>query len=342
MSLDHTSGAPDGVHLDEEAVSGALDDHAGADELAHLERCATCRASLDRLRVAQVAVAAPVPLDSGAREAALAAALGAFDDARAEAPHIRQATPIAVRPGRPAGRWRRTGPSPWLGIAAVVLLVVLAVPLLRGAGGGPGESQGAGDSAEMATGEGGGESGVEEEASASAAAPPVDVGDLGAIAVGEDLRPVVDAALGPGPDEATTSEERAGATPDAGGDGDESEGAVPDEGTGSDGGGAPGEAEESAPEPSTAPGTLARPEGVAPRAGAEEDAFQEARATCEPTVRAALPEAGALVLVGSATIDGAPALVFGFTGLSERPAVLTALVRREGCELVTFQSYVRG
>ncbi|MDQ3384701.1 MAG: hypothetical protein M3503_01610 [Actinomycetota bacterium] len=333
MSLDHTTGASDGEHLDEEATSAALDEEATSDELAHLERCATCRASVQRLRVTQAAVAAPIQVDADAREAAVTVALGAFDGGSARPPAA-EVDPVRTLGGRRSGGWRRPAPVPWLGIAAVLLLVVLAVPLLRGAGGDPASTRSDTETAGGAAAEDGAESGAESDAAASALPPPVDVGDLGAIDVGEDLRPVVDAALGARPEDEATFEE---AEP---GGGQGSEEGASDEGIESDDGGAPGGAGDSAPEPSAAPG--AGSEGATPRDGRDEDAFQEAQAACEPAVRAALPEAGALVLVGSGTVDGAPALVFGFTGPSERPAVLTALVRREGCELVTFQSYVRG
>ena len=137
MSLDHTSGAPDGDHLDEEATSAALDGDAAPEDVAHLERCASCRSSVERLRAAQAAVAAPVTFDDGAREAALATALRAFHHpdvaARAEGAPAPRVSTLA----RPAGRGeRRRTPGAWLGAAAVLLLVALAVPLLRAAGSG--------------------------------------------------------------------------------------------------------------------------------------------------------------------------------------------------------------
>lgn len=337
MSLDHTTGAPDGEHLDEEATSAALEEDASPDQRAHLDRCATCQASVERLRAVQAAVAAPVGLDADARESALATALRAFDhdvDARAEGARARRVSAISTLPTRAGRGERRRQPGAWLGAAAVLLLVALAVPLLRAAGSG-GTSDDAGtEAAGGATVEEGGESG----ASTSATPPPVDVGDLGDIEVGEDLRPVVDAALGAGPGEATASDDDAGAGSDGGG---ESEEGAAGDAAGSDEGGESAEAAEPAPATS-APDRAAELEGAAPRGGPAEDAFAAARASCEPAVRAALPEAGALVLVGSGTVDGAPALVFGFAAPGGRPAVLTALVRAEGCELVTFQSYVQG
>ena len=338
MSLDHTPGASDGEHLDEEATSAALDGDARLDERAHLERCAACRASVERLRVAQEAVAAPVPVDAEARSSAVTAALAAFDDEQARRPAPRGDSPVRTIAGRRSGG-RRRAPVPWLGIAAVLLLVVLAVPLLRGAGGGPASDQ----SGSEAAGGDAAEEGSGEESTTSAAAPPVDVGDLGPIDAGEDLRPVVDAALGAEAGQEATSDDRGAPANETTEQGEEGSPASGSEGeVESDGEGGPGGAGESAPEPSTAPDAVAGSARPAPRTGAEEDAFGEARAACEETVRAALPGAGTLVLVGSGTVDGAPALVLGFTGPSERPAVLTALVRRAGCELITFQSYVRG
>lgn len=333
MSLDTPSGRPQGEHLDDEAASAALDDDAGAAELAHLRTCAICRSSVERLRAAQAAVAVPVAIDAGARESAIAAALAAFDPG-ARGPAGTGDDPVRHLAGR-SSRARRLASVPWVGVAAALLLVALAVPLLRTAAGGGDTDASGGDSAA------GGVSPEESRESATSpeAAVPVDVGDLGPVERGADLRPVVDAALGP--------PEEAGPAPDVRSE-QEADAGEAAEGGGEAGGGAEGAEEpEGTGEPESADRTTTPPDvgrstesGRPPPAGA--GASMEAGAACERSVRGALPEAGALLLVGTATVEGEPALVYGFDAPGDRPAILIALVLREDCGLATFQSYVRG
>ncbi len=311
MTPDTPPDAANGQHLDEEATSAALDGEASAGDLAHVQGCARCRASLDRLRAARAAVAAPVAVDAEARETAIAAALAAFRPAPADSP-LPAATPFTPPPGRRPVAARRRAIAPWLGIAAILLLVVLATPLLRSDV--RSEESTAADSEESAdTGAGAeGQDGDGAGDATTAPAPPVDIGDLGPLDREADLRPVIDAALGQIEDEdALTGEER----PETAAEADVATTMSPSDGSS-------GEAEP-APTP------------------ADEDA-RRLSGTCERAVRAALPDAGALLLVGTATVEEVPTLVYGFAAPTERPTVLAALVRSDGCELVTFQSYARG
>ena len=300
MSTDIPTEATGGPHLDGEATSAALDGEATAEETAHLAGCAPCQAGVARLRPVQTAVAAPVALDGAAREAAITAALAAFEPDAAGPTLGDEVAPFdasARRSRRRPTSRRGAELAPWLGLAAVLLLLVLAVPLLGGLGGGDdGDTAAtggmAGGSEETADG---GEA-AQDSATAMAAAPAVDVGELGALEAGADLRSVVDGALGPVADE---------------------------------GGRAAGAA------------TTTAQDGGRIEAGEAGGSTEQAGA-CEASVRGELPEAGALLLVGTASVEGDPAFVYGFAAPDERPTVLIALVRADGCGLVTFQSYARG
>lgn len=310
MSTETPPDPANSPHLDDAAVSAALDAEATADELAHLRACARCRAAVDRLRAVSEVVAAPVVIDTEAREAAIDAAIAAYRPVgdRPPGPAAAPVTPLARRRG-----WRDRATAPWLGIAAALLLVVLAVPLLRGNDVRDEETS----AADRATSEGAGaaaDSSIEESED-DAPATPVDVGDLGALEREADLRPVIDEALGP------AREEEDAVQPEQGADEDQAA-TRSQEGVES---GAAGGSEEGS--------TAAAPADEGPQPG---------NGACEGAVRAALPEAGPLLLTGSATVEGAPALVYGFSGPGERATVLAALVRRDGCELLTFQSYARG
>jgi hypothetical protein len=316
---DRTAPPGPDAHLDDLATSAALDGLATGAEQAHLGGCADCRAGVERLRAVQSLVATAPPPDPVRREQSIAVALAAFDEV---APAPPKATPLA--PARRAGTRRRRRAAdlaPWLGVAAVLLLMVLAVPLLSGLGGNDD-----GDTAQTASDSSGEAGGAAPEEQATAApAPPVDVGDLGTLAVGADLRPVADRALGPVADDGGADAAASSGAGDA--------------------------AEEEAAEEEDAPGALEvsprttgvpEDEGVLPEEG-DDGAQVAATATpCEGAVRQGLPEAGALLLVGTATVDGAPAAVYGFAAPTSRPTVLLALVVEEGCRTVTYQSYARG
>jgi hypothetical protein len=186
----------------------------------------------------------------------------------------------------------------------------------------------------------------------------VDVGDLGPLVAGSDLRPVVDDALGDVGDDVAA---------DGGGSGGAGGGEAGQEAFGGDvagdqapGGGsqgppATGEEEDAEAADGTTQSTEAEPEAEPEAAttpsptsaGGEQladgtDGLPASRlTTCEPSVRASLPDAGALLLTGTATVDGAPALVYGFAAPSARPTVLVALVAVDGCRTVTIQTYAR-
>lgn len=309
MSTQVPRPAPAGPHLDDEAASAALDDEATAAETTHLEACVACRQRVERLRAVQALVAAGAPVDTARRERVLAAAVAAFE------PGPGEVTAQAASAPRHVGRRRHRRPvAPWLGVAAVVLLVVLAVPLLSSLGGDDGGGE-AGTAVGEVTARSGG---AEDRAAATAPAPAVDVGDLGPLSAGADLRPVVDRALGAVGDEA--------AGPAAGTGTDAAE-----EGAGGQGGGDAGDDE---PSPQAAGGGAPEPTAAGPPPGGT--------AVCEAATRDQLPEAGALILTGTATVEGGPAVVHGFRAPTERPTVLVALVAVEGCRIVTFQSYAPG
>lgn len=123
----------------DELASAHLDRHTTPDEAARIEREPGLSARVARLAAARTAVrAAPVePAGAARREAALAAALEAFDAAAPPAPVT---TPADVAPL--ASRWRAPRRSVQLaGIAAAVALLALAVPLLGRLDSGSDENQ---------------------------------------------------------------------------------------------------------------------------------------------------------------------------------------------------------
>jgi hypothetical protein len=100
-------------HLDDEAISAVLDGEATADEVAHVDACATCAARLAQLRDAALIVRTPVePPSDAERAAAIAAAL---------APMSTSATVTPIR--------RRVAPR-WLGAAAAALAVLAGIGVL--------------------------------------------------------------------------------------------------------------------------------------------------------------------------------------------------------------------
>lgn len=333
MSTDHHAEPPEG-HLDPEALSAAIDDEASAAELAHLEGCGACQREVAALRTVQAAVAVPpVVVPAVVREAAIAAALEAaeLDPAHLGAgagtvpPVPATATGTggagATASGVSALRARqRTRPrkdiAPWLGVAAVLLLLVLAVPLLVGGGGSDDEST-ASDTAAS------GEAGDVADDSAALAAPDrdfTDVGDLGALDPGADLRPVLEGALGTRSSTAPAPEAAAS----------DKEGAEPF-------------TTESEDLTDVADGTEPTQESDQDlQATSQRSSLAAAEACIEP-VRAELGVLGPLVLAGTATVEDEPALLLGFEATDvERPTVLVVTVAVQGCRLVTFQSYARG
>lgn len=101
-------------HLDDEAISAVLDGEATADEVAHVDACATCAARLGELRDAALIVRTPVdPPSDAERDAAIAAAL---------APATATVTPIR----------RRVAPR-WVGAAAAALAVLAGIGVLASA-----------------------------------------------------------------------------------------------------------------------------------------------------------------------------------------------------------------
>ncbi|HET7487923.1 MAG TPA: hypothetical protein VFJ85_08340 [Acidimicrobiales bacterium] len=123
-------------HLDDEALSASLDGEE-PDAAAHLAACATCAGRRDALDTARRAVAAPpAPAPVEAADRAVAAALGAFDAARpptASRPAREASVVPLAAPGRrahAAPARRRAVPGWVLGVAAAVVAIALAVPVL--------------------------------------------------------------------------------------------------------------------------------------------------------------------------------------------------------------------
>ena len=110
-------------HLDELA-STYLDGVATPDEAARVESDPALLQRVEALGQVRVALRRPTPVDAAGREAALAAARAAFDDARAaDAP-----APLS---SSPAARWRWSPRTVKLvGAAAAALLLAALVPVL--------------------------------------------------------------------------------------------------------------------------------------------------------------------------------------------------------------------
>jgi hypothetical protein len=95
-------------HLDDEALSAAIDGEAEAGALVHLATCAACRRRLEALRAAASAVSTPPPRPSPLEvDRAIAAALDAALEPAAGSPDSsgggrRRAAIVALFPRRPA------------------------------------------------------------------------------------------------------------------------------------------------------------------------------------------------------------------------------------------------
>lgn len=170
------------AHPDDESLSAALDgEDAGAAE--HVTACAACRARSDALAAASRAVARVGHAPAGLADRAVAAALAAFTDERAGAGQpsgtADGATVVPLRPAVPvpgsvitssgAGRGGggRRVPAWAMGVAAALLAVLVAVPVLI-------RQSGDGGPAQVAQRDRG-----LDASTAETAAPPVEGGDLG-------------------------------------------------------------------------------------------------------------------------------------------------------------------
>ena len=117
-------------HLDDEALSAALDEQASADERQHLASCPLCQAGVARLAEVARAVAAPVtPRPVGAVTDAIQRALGAPGTRTQEAPAEKGPGGGTRLPGRGV-RWVMAT----TGVAAAAVVVAAVVGLT---GGGP-------------------------------------------------------------------------------------------------------------------------------------------------------------------------------------------------------------
>lgn len=115
--------SPGPPHLDDETLSAVLDGEADEADRDHVARCAACRERLDRFDTVRTAVGAPVVTDTSRVDASVEAALSAWDTS-------------AVVPINGARRRWHAPPAAWVGVAAVVLALLAAVPLVFLGGGG--------------------------------------------------------------------------------------------------------------------------------------------------------------------------------------------------------------
>jgi anti-sigma factor RsiW len=148
----------DGLHLDDETIGAALDDEPIDDAArAHLDACTACRARLARFGRAAAAVRASVAAPSSAtRDDAIAAALFA-----------------GAAPVQP-----RRNLTPWLAAAAVIVLLLVAVPLIGALSSGNDRDQAATSARDNAASSTAGRTGSGD--AATKAARPVDLGALDA------------------------------------------------------------------------------------------------------------------------------------------------------------------
>jgi hypothetical protein len=124
------------AHLDDEALSAAIDGESTAEEQTHMDGCAACRERIDQLRMVASAVGTPVPSrPAAATDAAIMAALTATSEREA----IRPATAAAPSPiglgRRHTGRELGPRSAQVVLAAAAVVVVLLGVGLLLKGGG---------------------------------------------------------------------------------------------------------------------------------------------------------------------------------------------------------------
>lgn len=326
----------DSHHLDDEALSAAIDGELAPVATAHLAGCDACASRLDALRAAAAAVASPVTPPSGARrDAALAAALQAFDEVASpdrEEISAAERTPVsAIGDGRGARRGRdglRTV-SAWLGgVAAAVLLVVGLATLGDGVGGDEDadettagtleEDAGAGAGGDAATGrnEGDGPSDLADEAGR------YDAGDLGSFPDAEQLRAATAAAIAPL--RSTESLDQQASRSSGGGAGGSA-------GAGTDPGAT--DEEESAGEHFSGDDAAESAAGAPSAGGTQGDG-------CEAAARAHDGRLGPLRFGATAVLEGERVVLRGFEIAGEgSPTVRVYVLAVEGCRVVTVEDF---
>lgn len=126
----NTSPPPEQPHLDDEAVSAALDGQATASDRLHLAGCERCSARRDALEAARAAIAAPVEtLDEAARRMLLSRAL---EGAVVVSP--------ATSMSHSRRRWFERPAMAGAAAAAVLVALVAVGSMVGGDGGGTDES----------------------------------------------------------------------------------------------------------------------------------------------------------------------------------------------------------
>jgi hypothetical protein len=178
-------------HDPDELASAHLDGATTAEEAARVEADPALRAQVETMREVRAAIQSAVEADPDRRDAAIAAALAAFDDEGADGgPATATVTPLAPR--------RTLSPTARrvLGAAAVAALLALLVPLLANGGSDDAETADAsfeetgsaiGD-AEATTGDGGGVAAPSAGATSTTAAR-----ELRALGTYDDVDDLLDA-----------------------------------------------------------------------------------------------------------------------------------------------------
>lgn len=308
-------------HLNDEELSAALDGEGAAGTDAHIASCSRCGARSATLASAQATVATPPPAPTAERrDAAVAAALDvAQGRAGGTATEARPIGDLAALRSRRRTRPRRDV-GPWLGAAAVLALLVGAASILDLSGS---------DSDDAAT------SAVEDNASSSAGGDSSAAGEVSETEAADEEadRSAVAATA---PDATVTEEEGADDRADVAEDAD---GAPEEEVVEAPG----GVTEEEVTEEEARDGAGLGPIDVGDLGAIEPDAdlteltrllggdLDEANAgsrtsvapapadprarpagECLGEVRVALGITAPLALIGTATVDGAPATALGF------------------------------
>jgi hypothetical protein len=168
----------------DDLASAHLDGTTSPDEAAQVAADPALLARVETLRAVRAAVGAMPPVDPARRDAAITAALAAFDEAGRDEPSDRRSsvtslTEVRARRGPPARMLRLVG------AAAVVLLLAALVPLLAQLGGSHDDQ--AGDATSEAAS--GADGGREDDRSGAESADPTttaaDHGLLESAALGE-------------------------------------------------------------------------------------------------------------------------------------------------------------